>query len=268
MNIVLLQGRVPFEPKFFEANGDKKAFATFTLAVNTGVKDESTGYYKEDNFKCLVSGGWAENLNKNWNNKMVVDVYGRLVMGKDYEKDGEIVKGTPEIRVLGIHDYNTLDVSVIRGKIPNFENAIYYKPAEGDKKAFASVKLAISTGIKDESGYYKERIITAKVWGPTADFLNKQYKAGDFITVEGRYADGQDYEKDGEMVKAMPELHISNIYGFARRKDEEGSVPKKPGAPKVPGKPGSAKAPGAPTKLGVPGAPKKLGGPKKLGLKK
>ena len=259
MNIVLLQGRIPFEPKFFEANGDKKAFATFMLGVNTGVKDEN-GYYKEDLFKCLVSGGWAENLHKNWNNKMIVDVYGKLVMGKDYEKDGEIIKGQPELRVLAIHEYNTLDVTVERGRIPNFENAIYYKEGEGDKKSFASFKLALSTGIKDENGYYKERIITAKAWGPTADFLNKYYKAGDLITVEGNYIDEQDYEKDGEMVKAMPSLKVKNIFGFPRRKEDENAD----GETKAP----TFAKPGAPIKS-APKTAAPIGGGKKLnGLKK
>lgn len=270
MNIVLLQGRIPFQPNFFEATDDRKAFASFTLAVNTGVKDEETGFYKEDNFRCTTSGGWAENLNKRWNNKLVVDVYAKLVMGKDYEKDGEIIKGQPELRVLGIHDYNTLDVSVIRAKIPNFENAIIYKKGEGDKKSFAIVKLAISTGIKDEStGFYKERIVTGKVFGATADFLNNYYKAGDFITVEGKYADAQDYEKDGQMVKAMPELIINNVHGFPRRNEEssENKSSKKSTAPgkSLPG--GKTGAPKASTAK-APTPTKTLGGPKKLGLKK
>ena len=271
MNIVLMQGRIPFQPNFFEAKGDRKAFASFTLAINTGVKDEETGYYKENNFRCLVSGGWAENLNKNWNNKMVVDIKGQLIMGNDYEKDGEIIKGQPEIRVFEIHDYNSLDTTVIRGKIPNFDNAIMYKAGEDGKKSFARIKLAISTGIKDEeTGYYKERIITAKVFGATADFVNNYYKAGDFITVDGKYQDGQDYEKDGEMIKAMPELLINNVHGFPRRKeDEDNKSSKKSSAPKTaPGK-GPAKTPG---KLGTSTGPKTPGskpnGPKKLGLKK
>lgn len=261
MNIVLLQGRIPFEPHFFEAKGDRKPFASFMLGVNTGVKDEETGFYKEDLFKCTVSGGWAENLVRDWNNKMVVDIYGRIVMGKDYEKDGEIVKGQPEIRVMAIHNYNTLDVSIIRAKIPNFENAIYYKPAEGDKKSFINVKLAISTGIK-EGDYYKERIITAKAFGGTADFLNKYYQTGDYITVEGKYIDGQDYEKDGEIVKAMPELMISSIHGFPRRKEDGESNNSKSPAKKTPL--------GASKGLNTKPAGKKLGGGlKKLGgLKK
>lgn len=269
MNIVLLQGRVPFEPQYFEATEGKKSFATFTLAVNTGIKDEETKYYKEDLFRCTVSGGWADNLVKNWkaNSKLIIDVYGKLFIGKDYEKDGEIIKGQPQIRVLEIHDYNTLDKTVIRAKVPSFENAINYSEGTGDKKSFARVKLSISTGIKDEeNGFYKERIITAKMFGATADFFNSYYKAGDFVTIEGKYADGQDYEKDGEVIKAMPELLVSNVHGFPRRKDEEGATEGKKKAPgKTPG--GSVKA-GIGTKAKAPGAVPKTAAPKLGGIKK
>lgn len=266
MNLLMMQGRVPFEPKFYEATGDKKAFASFTLAINTGIKDEETGYHKEDLFRCLVSGGWAENLAKNWNNKMVITISGKLVMGKDYEKDGEIVSGQPEIRVFAIHDYNTLDTTVLRAKIPNFENAIMYKAAEGEKKAFIRLKLSISTGIKDEeTGYYKERIITAKAFGATADFINNYYKSGDFITLDGKYVDGQDYEKDGEIIKAMPELIINNVYGFPRRKDEENSNTSSTIKPSI-NKPKLNVVAKTKPSLKVPGK-SKLGAPK-LGLKK
>lgn len=265
MNIVLLQGRIPFEPQFFEESGDKKAFATFTIAVNTGVKDESTGFYKEDLFRCITSGGWAANLKNNWNNRLVVDIVGQLYVGKDYEKDGEIVKGIPQIRVLEIHEYNTLDKTILRAKVPNFENAISYTKGEDDKKSFARVKLALSTGVKDEStGFYKERIITAKMFGATADFFNNYYKPGDFVTLEGKYADGQDYEKDGEIVKAMPELLVSAIHGFPRRKDQDKSETSSSAGKKLPGgkKLGlgaGAKAPG----VSAPRIPLK-----KIGLKK
>ena len=266
MNILMIQGRIPFEPQYFEANGDKKSFAVFSLAVNTGVKDEETGYYKEDMFRCTVSGGWADNLVKNWNNKMVVDIVGKLVMSKYQEKEGEEVKGTPQIRVLEMHDYNTLDKTVIRGKIPNFENAISYTQSEGDKKSFARVKLAIPTGVKDEeTGYYKERIITAKMFGATADFFNSYYKAGDFVTVEGKYVDGQDYEKDGEIVKAMPELIVNNVHGFPRRKEGSNSEAKK--TPSTSKKPAPGKSLPGKAAPATPKAPK-LGGLKKPALKK
>lgn len=217
MNIVLLKGRIPFQPVFFEAKEDKKAFATFSFAVNTGVKEGD--YYKEYLFRCTASGMAAEIINKDWNNKKVYDIQAKLTIGKDYEKNGEIVKGQPELFVIGVHTFNTLDVTVLKAKIPNFENAIFFKPAEGDKKAFASVKLAISTGIK-EGDYYKERIITAKAFGGTASFLEEYYTNGDFITVEGKYIDGEDYEKDGEMVKGQPVFIINSIHGFPQRKDD------------------------------------------------
>lgn len=260
MNMLFMQGRVPFEPNFFEANGDRKAFAVFMLAVNTGIKDEETGYYKEDNFKCTVSGGWAENLVKNWNNKMVVDVVGRLVIGKDYEKDGEIVKGQPEIRVSEIHEYNTLDKTILRARIATFDNSLVYTPATDGKKSYARVKLSVSTGIKDEeSGFYKERLINAKVFGSTADFLDKFYQPGDFITVDGKYQDAKEYEKDGEIIKPQPELLISNIHGFPRNKEtEEGQASSKKSS--KPGKPSMNK----PTKKICAGLSKSKG--PKLGL--
>lgn len=262
MNMLFMQGRIPFEPNFFEANGDRKAFAVFILAVNTGIKDEETGYYKEDNFKCTVSGGWAENLMKNWNNKMVVDIYGKLVMGKDYEKDGEIVKGQPEIRVAEIHEYNTLDKTILRARIANFDGGLVYTPATDGKKSYARVKLSVSTGIKDEeTGYYKERLINAKAFGATADFLDKFYQQGDYITVDGRYQDAKEYEKDGEIVRPQPELLINSIHGFARKKDtnENGQTDNK-------------KAPSRANKLSLdkkPMSPAKPKGPKlKVPMKK
>ena len=261
MNNVILQGRIPFEPHYTPANGDKKSFAFFTLAVQTRQKDEATGYYKEINIRCRTFGGWADSLKDKFEatgNRTTVDIEGELIMGNDYEKDGEIVKGQLELNVLRIHDYNTLDKTIVRGKIPHFENAIKYTPANGDKKAYAFFTLAISTGIKNEdTGYYNERLVRCKVFGPTADFLNNQYQAGDFITVDGKYVDGQDYEKNGELVKAMPELLINNIYGFARRKDADAASTSTKKAPTM-------KAPG--NKPAVPtGGPKKLGGLKKLG---
>lgn len=225
------QGRIPFEPRFFAANGDKKAFATFTLAMQTNQKDETTGYYKEVNIRCKTFGGWAESLMNKWNetgNKTYVDIEGELTMGNDYEKDGEIVKGQIELNVLRIHDYNTLDKTIVRGKIPNFENAIRYTASNGEKKSYAFFTIAISTGVKnEETGYYEERLVKCKTFGATADFLNNFYQNGDFITLEGKYVDGQDYEKDGEMVKAQPELLVTNIHGFARRKEDGNTSSKK-----------------------------------------
>ena len=48
----------------------------------------------------------------------------------------------------------------------------------------------------EETGYYKERIVTAKAFGQTAEFINSYYKNGDYITLDGKYVDGQDYENN------------------------------------------------------------------------
>ena len=264
MNNILLQGRIPFAPNFIPANGQKKACAFFTLAVQTKQKDEETGYYKELNIRCRTFGGWAESLNAKFEetgNRTIIDVEGELVQGNDYERDGEIVKGQLELNVLRIHDFNTLDKTIVKGRIPNCENAIKFVEATDDKKACAFFSVSISTGIKDEeTGYYKERLVKCKAFNGTAEFFNKYYQAGDTIVLDGKYVDGTDYtNNEGELVKAMPELLVSNIYGFPRRK-EEGTAKKAP-ATKAPGK--------APVKQAPPAGGPKLGGPKKLGgLKK
>lgn len=270
MNNVILQGRIPFAPNFTPANGDKKAFAFFTLAVQTKQKDEETGYYKELNIRCRVFGGWAESLNAKFEetgNRTIVDVEGELVQGNDYtNNDGELVKGQLELNVLRIHDFNTLDKTILKGRIPNFDNAIKFVEATDDKKACVFFTVAVSTGIKDEeTGYYKERLIKCKAFNGTAEFFNKYYQKGDTVVIDGKYVDGTDYtNNEGELVKAMPELLVSNVYGFPRRK-EEGAATTKKSAPatKVPGKAPLTKA--APGKIGTPsGGPKKLGSLKKL----
>ena len=157
----------------------------------------------------------------------------------------------------------------------NKYDIIYVNQGEvtlGEKKAFVRLKLSISTGIKDEeTGYYKERIVTAKAFGQTAEFINSYYKNGDYITLDGKYVDGQDYENnDGELVKAMPELIINNVYGFPKRKDEEetktSKASTKPSIKPTANKPKLNATPKAKTSLKAPG---KIGAPgKKLGLKK
>lgn len=269
MNNVTLQGRIPFAPNFIPGTDTKKACVFFTLAVQTKQKDEETGYYKELNIRCRAFGGWAESLHNKFEetgNKTIVDVEGELVQGNDFEKDGELVKGQLELNILRVHDFNTLDKTILKGRIPNFDNAIKFVEATGDKKACVFFTIAVSTGIKDEeTGYYKERLIKCKAFNGTAEFFNKYYQKGDTVVIDGKYVDGTDYtNNDGELVKAMPELLVSNVYGFPKRKEEGNTSAKKTSAPpasKAPGKIGTApgKAPGKSL-----GGPKKLGGLKKL----
>jgi single-stranded DNA-binding protein len=108
MNNLQMQGRIPFDVKFFAASGEKKAFAQFTIAINTGIKDDSTGYYKEDLFRCKAWGYSAEHLDKYFQTRDMVTFDGKLVMGQDWTNEsGEIVKGAPEIMVNKIYGFGT-----------------------------------------------------------------------------------------------------------------------------------------------------------------
>lgn len=107
MNNLQMQGRIPFDVSFFEAEGDKKAFASFTVAINTGVKGED-GYYKEDLFRCKAWGYTAEHLHKYFNTKDTVTFDGKLTIGPDWtDKQGNLQKGGPEILVNRIYGFGS-----------------------------------------------------------------------------------------------------------------------------------------------------------------
>lgn len=264
-------GRILSEPKFYPASGEgenaKKAFAMFSLAINT--RKEEDGTYKSDFINCKANGYAAERIAENWSKEEDVVLEGSLVMGKDYEKDGEIVPGNWEVHVTKKHEFNSLNISsqgdrLVRGRIANFNNAMRYFPGSGEKKSLMYLTVGVSRGYKKEGGeYYEEQLVKLVLFGNAADAVNENYTNGDFITVSGRVQAGKDYEKDGEMVDGGEEILVNRLYGFAPSHKAEATT-KKTSAP--------AQAPkkSAPAVVGKPGAaPAKLGGPKKLqGLKK
>lgn len=107
MNNLQMQGRIPFDINFFAAEGEKKAFASFTIAINTGVKGDD-GYYKEDLFRCKAWGYTAEHLNTYFNTKDTITFDGKLTIGPDWkDKEGELQKGGPEILVNRIYGFGS-----------------------------------------------------------------------------------------------------------------------------------------------------------------
>ena len=268
-------GRILSEPKFYPASGEgesaKKAFAMFSLAINTRKQEDGT--YKSDFINCKANGYAAERIVENWSKEEDVVLEGNLVMGKDYEKDGEIVPGNWEVQVTKKHEFNSLNVTsqgdrLVRGRIANFGNAMRYFAGSGEKKSLMYLTVGVSKGYKKEGGdYYEEQLIKLVLFGNAADAVNENYSNGDFITVLGRAQAGKDYEREGEMVDGGEEILVSRLFGFAPSgKSTEGN--KKASAPAKKGAPTFTPA-GAP-KVGGPkaGAPK-MGGPKKLtGLKK
>ncbi len=82
LNRTFQLGNLGGDPEFFEANGDKKARATFSLAVDSGRKNEP--YW----FRVTAFGKVAQTCNDHLSKGDRVIVEGRLV-SSTYEKNGE-----------------------------------------------------------------------------------------------------------------------------------------------------------------------------------
>lgn len=268
-------GRILSEPKFYPASGEgenaKKAFAMFSLAINT--KKQEDGTYKSDFMNCKANGYAAERIAENWSKEEDVVLEGNLVMGNDYTNaEGEIVPGNWEVQVTKKHEFNSLNITsqgdrLVRGRIANFNNAMRYFPGSGEKKSIMYLTVSVSKGYKKEGGeYYEEQLVKLVLFGNTADAVNENYSNGDFITVMGRSQAGKDYtDSNGEIVDGGEEILVNRLFGFAPSGKSEGA--KKTSAPATKKAPTFAPAAGGP-KAGAPKAPI-AGGPKKLtGLKK
>lgn len=266
-------GRILSEPNFRAAEGDKKAFVSFSLAINT--KKEEDGTYKSDFMRCKAFGYAAERIAETWSKEEDVVLEGNIVMGNDYtNNEGELVTGNWELLVNKKHEYNTLNMTsqgdrLIRGRIANFANAMKYFAGSEEKKSLMYLTVGVSKGYKKEdSEYYEEQLIKLVLFGTAADAVNENYSNGDFITVQGRAQAGKDYtNNEGEIVDGGEEILVNKLFGFAPAGKAASTGTKKSGttAPKKTAPSfAPAKAPGAAPKAPA-GGPKKLSGLKKLG---
>lgn len=265
-------GRILSEPNFKAAEGEKKAFASFSLAINT--KKEEDGTYKSDFMRCKAFGYAAERIAEGWSKEEDVVLEGNMVMGNDYtNNEGELVPGSWELLVNKKHEFNTLNMAsqgdrLVRGRIANFNNAMRYFEGSDTKKSLMYLTVSVSKGYKKEEGeYYEEQLVKLTLFGIAADVVNENYNPGDFITVQGRAQAGKDYEKNGEMVDGGEEILVNRLFGFAPSGKASSSETKKATAPKKAAAPSFApsKAPSSAPKAPLAGGPKKLGNLKKLG---
>lgn len=88
---------------------------------------------------------------------------------------------------------------------------VFYKKGEGDKKSFASFRIAVNTG-KDEAVFFP-----VKCFGWIADYC-KDLKKGDKVVVVGRHCEDS-YEKDGEKVVSIG--ITADIIGLVPRKNDD-----------------------------------------------
>jgi single-strand DNA-binding protein len=93
INRVVLSGNLGATPKLYPANGDKKAMATFSLAVSAG-RDREPNWFRITVFDKLAAS-CAEHLSKG--DRVTVD--GRLTTST-YEQDGAM---RTAVQVVGLN---------------------------------------------------------------------------------------------------------------------------------------------------------------------
>lgn len=79
--------------------------------------------------------------------------------------------------------------------------------------------LAVQRSFKNKDGNYETDFIPIVAWGKTGDFLEKHFKKGDAIVIDGSMRSGN-YEKDGKTIYTL-ECHVNNIeFSLSRKTDE------------------------------------------------
>lgn len=107
MNLTITSGRIPFDITFFDGKEDKKAYASFTIAIATGNKT-AEGYNEEELYRCNAWGYSAEHLNKFFQKGDRIVFEGSLMKGNDWtDKQGVLHEGQTELRVTRIDGFGT-----------------------------------------------------------------------------------------------------------------------------------------------------------------
>lgn len=79
--------------------------------------------------------------------------------------------------------------------------------------------LAVQRSFKNKDGNYETDFIPIVAWGKTGDFLEKHFKKGDAIVIDGSMRSGS-YEKDGKTIYTL-ECNVNNIeFSLSRKTDE------------------------------------------------
>lgn len=79
--------------------------------------------------------------------------------------------------------------------------------------------IAVQRSFKNKDGNYETDFIPIVAWGKTGEFLEKHFKKGDAIVIDGSMRSGS-YEKDGKTIYTL-ECHVNNIeFSLSRKTDE------------------------------------------------
>lgn len=97
MNKIVLGGRLVKEPELKFLDGDRKAIARFTIAVNRKIKGKD-GKRETDFFNCVIFGKLAEGITKYANKGQEIILVGE-VRNRSYEDNDNIKRYITEVYV-------------------------------------------------------------------------------------------------------------------------------------------------------------------------
>lgn len=103
VNLVIQQGRIPFDLELKNGDDDNKAFLGFSISVKRDYKPEGEQYYPEDLMYCKAFKQKAKFIASKWAKGDEIIVEGKLRRDDDYEKDGVMQKGQIYIMVDDVH---------------------------------------------------------------------------------------------------------------------------------------------------------------------
>ena len=123
-----------------------------------------------------------------------------------------------------------LNVVVLEGRI--FMD-LQLKNPDDEKRMFLSIPLSVKRNYKPEGDqYYPEDTLFCKAFGKKAQIISEHFKKDDNIILQGEMRVGDDYEKDGELVKGQPYMHVTDFQFLSARKngngDQESTAKKAP----------------------------------------
>ena len=114
------------------------------------------------------------------------------------------------------------------GNTQNNDKLYQFYPAHDDKKAVLNFLISSQRPFakKDENGYYPSDLYSCKAFGPTAEFINKYFQAGDAMEIIGYLAiDKGGMKEDGTKYPDRTYISVTNP-GFvpASRNRKEGGA--------------------------------------------
>lgn len=89
----------------------KRSYYSHIISVRRGTQKDEDGNYKYDSLRFKAFGHTANYLAKYVNKGDQIAIEGEIIVGDNYEKDGEIVYGQPEILVREVRNLTPRNAS-------------------------------------------------------------------------------------------------------------------------------------------------------------